>query len=261
MADFILRPAREEDREKIISIFTASFGDGEAFVRELLNVASLLPTACCAEMEGEVHSCMFAFHGLRHGNAEASYLYALCTEPAYRGLGMGRAVVEYSARCAVEKGADAVFLRAADSGLQSWYMSAMGAVPIAPCAPVSFHPGLAAEKAEVIGCAEYMALRGGEWHLPYCLLLAQDCIQRHFGGAFLRLGGDCLCAEKTESGILIREIWAKEPHKLLSAAGEFFGVDELFILREDPEGHPLLFMRANERCTPEYTSPMFLTLD
>ena len=64
MAEYILRPACEKDREKIIGIFQASFGDGEAFVRELLERSDLLNSACCAEMDGEVRSCMFAFHNI-----------------------------------------------------------------------------------------------------------------------------------------------------------------------------------------------------
>ncbi len=242
MADFVLRPACEKDREKIISIFTASFGDGEAFVRELTECADLISSACCAEMDGEVRSCMFAFHGIAHGSLRLSYLYALCTEPAYRGLGLGRAVTEYSALRARENGAQAVFLRAADARLQSWYMSVMGAAAAAPSAPVKVQPIASEVKAEEISAEEYMSLRRGSWLLPEKLLLAQDCVNRHFGGAFLRLGKDCLCAEKTESGILIREMFASDPAPVLAAAADHFAEKELYVLQSDADGKPLLFL-------------------
>lgn len=242
MAEFTLRPVREDDKEALIRIFSASFGDGEAFVRDLTDSSAMLPDACCAELDGEPRSCMFAFHGLSFGGVESSYLYALCTDPDYRSLGLGRAVVAYSARRAREKGARCVFLKAADRGLQQWYMSAMGAQSVSPCEAFPVRPAPSAEKALPISPLEYAALRRGPWQLPEKLLLAQDCINRHFGGAFLRLGGDCLCAEKTDRGILVRELCAEEPGAILSSAARYFGVRELMLLRPSPNGIPLLLL-------------------
>jgi len=212
-------------------------------------------------MDEEVRSCMFAFHGLHHGSLKASYLYGLCTENAYRGRGMGKAVVEFSARCAIEKGADAVFLRAADDSLRRWYISEMGALPAAPFSAFRIVPGTAAEKAKSISPQEYFSLRRGSWLLPPSLLLAQGCIHRHFGGDFLRLGNACLCAETSDKGILIRELSAEQPEKLLAAAAEHFGVRELYVLREDPDGTPLLFIKAQSIDSLTGLSPMPVTLD
>jgi len=240
MTEFALRPVRPADREELIKIFEASFGDGEAFVRELLS-PELLSSACCGEIEGRAKALMLAFHGQRWGGRTYSYLYALCTAPESRGLGLGKALAEYSVRRALELGADGAFLRAGDPGLQGWYES-MGALAAAPAAPAKLVPDTASEKAFEISARQYAAIRKGDWELTAELLEAQACIHRHYGGAFLRLGDDCLCAEKREYGVLIRELCASEPGPILAAAAEHFSVGELYILSPDADRVPSLYM-------------------
>ena len=260
MSDFIMRPLREEDREKAIEIFRASFGDGEAFVRELMALPGLLENGCCCEMDGEVCSCMFAFHGLTADGKKISYLYALCTSPKYRGRGMGSALTLYCAQRAYALGAEGVFLSPANESLLKWYRSSMDTRPFAPYSLVPHTPAPAEEKAKAISPWEFMLLRKSPWYLPSELILAEALIHRHFGGAFLRLGDDCLCAEIMDDGILVREISAKNEEKILSAAADYFGADKLFVLRRDAHGFPLLSVGNDGAALSDLSSPMPFTL-
>ncbi|MBR5490847.1 MAG: GNAT family N-acetyltransferase [Oscillospiraceae bacterium] len=260
MSDFLMRPLREEDREKAIEIFHASFGDGEAFVRELFSLPEFLKNGWGCETDGELCSCMFAFHGLATGGKKISYLYALCTHPRFRGRGMGAALTAYCTKKAQESGAEGVFLSAAGEGLLKWYSSTMDALPFAPFATEEYSPAPTKEKPLAISPWEYMLLRRGEWYLPSALILAQDCIHRHFGGAFLRLGEDCLCAEKTSEGILIREVCSENEETILSAAAAYFGAEKLFVLRKNPEGFPLLSLGSGAMLLSSVSAPMPFTL-
>ena len=260
MSDFTMRPLREEDREKAIEIFQASFGDGEAFIRELFALPGFLENGCGCEKDGELCSCMFSFHGLAIGGKKISYLYALCTSPEHRGHGMGSALTAYCTQRAYDLGAEGVFLSAADEGLLKWYSSALDAAPFAPYSVEEFTAAPSEEMATPISPREYMLLRRSEWQLPAELILAQDCIHRHFGGAFLRLGNDCLCAEKTSEGILIREVCAENEERLLSAACGYFEVEKLFVLRKNPDGFPLLSLGRGRMLLSSNSAPMPFTL-
>ena len=92
MADYILRSANGDDLQQTAEIWRASFGDRGDLVFDMLVRCGLLKNAVGAEVNGRLRSCMFIFDGLRVGDRRAAYLYALCTEPAFRGLGLGKAV-------------------------------------------------------------------------------------------------------------------------------------------------------------------------
>ena len=242
MEEFILRSAVERDREQIIKIWRESFGDSPGFIADILS-PGLFSTAVGAEAEGRLRSVMFSFDGLSAGGVKATYLFALCTEEAFRGRGLGRATAEYAARCAEARGAQAVLLRPADSGLERWYAEALGARTVARCTTETVRPALSGGgKAREISAEEYLRLRSSPWRLSEGMINAQDCVHRHFGGAFLAVGSSLLCCEKSGGRILVREIISDDPEIALGAAAEHFGAESLDLLRPSAEGNALMLL-------------------
>lgn len=263
MADFILRPAEKNDAEQIIKIWHSSFGDSEAYIHDTL-ACGLLGSAVVAEMGGLVRSCMFAFDGLAAGSIPAAYLFALCTDMSCRGLGLGRAVCAYAAEKAQERGAGAVFLRPADVGLEKWYADTFGAVAVSRSHVENFRPDLSlGEMAREIDAGEYFRLRNAAaWIIPETMLRAQNCIHRHWGGAFLACESGVVCAEKNACGLLVRELTAAKPEKALASAAAYFGVEELGILRTGGDGPPLMALPlAGGSPTLPEIPPLPFTLD
>ena len=132
MNDFTLRMAQKSDTADICRVWRLSFGDGEETVRSLLLDIGLLETAVVAESEGKVCSVMLGFDAVRFGEISAAYLYALCTDPAFRGRGMGKAVVRESAEAAFRRGAALSCLHPASASLAAWYERILGmrALPV-----------------------------------------------------------------------------------------------------------------------------------
>ena len=126
MDGFTLRMAEKADTADICRVWRLSFGDEAETVSSLLLDIGLLETAVVAEMEGRVRSVMLSFDGLRFGEVRAAYLYALCTDPACRGQGMGEAVVRQSAFAAFRRGAALACLHPASASLAAWYERIMG---------------------------------------------------------------------------------------------------------------------------------------
>ena len=242
MSDFILRPAAQADREQIIELWHRAFGDSREFISDMLG-CGLLESAVGAECEGTLRSVMFAFDGLEICGKRASYLLALCTQPEFRGRGMGKAVVGYAAAQAEKRGAELVFLRPADAGLERWYAENLGATVSARCKVKNYefhpHPQL---KARRISAGEYRALRMGGWSLNGDILEAQDCVHRHFGGAFLEFEGSLICAEGCGENLLVRELISREPERALEAAAGYFGTEKLALLCTGDEGTALMLL-------------------
>ncbi len=241
MAYFLLRPATKGDREQIIKIWQEAFGDSEDFIEAMLR-CGLMERAVGAEMNGALRCCMFAFDGLKIGGVPAAYLYALGTEKAYRGQGLGRAVTMFAAESAVERGAEAVFLRPGDEALERWYGRAMGAVAVARSREKVCRPALpSAKKARELSPEEYLHLRPTrDWEPGEQLIAAQAIVNRWYAGSFLEVDGSLVCAEDSGGRVLVREIISDAPEATLAAVAEYYGAEELHILVSSGEGLPLM---------------------
>ncbi len=263
MADFTLRPATENDAEKLISIWHDSFGDSEEFVREILFGCGLISTAVCAEAEDEVRSAMFAFDGLCVNGIKASYIYALCTEAAYRSRGLGRAVTAFAAESARARGAELVFLRPASVELENWYADVLGALPFGRSAAEKLRPNSPAPlRAVEISAEEYLRRRSAQpWQISETLIRAQQSVHRHYGGAFLSCGENLVCAEISADGLFIREVIGPDSDTAISAAAAYFGVEEAKILRRSESGLPLMCLSAH--CALKFAGipPLPFTID
>lgn len=233
MDPFLLRPACERDIPHMVSIWAGSFGDSEELTSALINGRALYRHAVVAEADGRAVGCMFAFDGLRFGGRNASYLYALCTRPDRRGLGIGSAVAKYAAAEAFRRGAGLTLLRPADAGLAAWH-EALGFVPLycAENAPLPPAPPAAAAVRE-ISAGEYLSRRGACLGVTEELIRAQETLFRFCGGAFLEVGGCLLCAEFDGRSVLIREADRTGPElaRIAAAAVRYFGAGRALLRR------------------------------
>ena len=263
MADFLLRPATEGDREQIIKIWQEAFGDGEGFIEAMLS-CGLMESAVGTEMDGALRCCMFAFDGLKIGGMPAAYLYALCTEKAYRGRGLGQAVTMYAAEAALTRGAEAVFLRPGDEALERWYSDVLGAVPTARGREQIFRPSLpAVKKARELSPEEYLRLRPArDWEPGARLMAAQGVVNRWYGGDFLEADGALVCAEYSCGRVLVREMISDTPEDTLAAVAEYFNAEELYILVSSGEGLPLMALPVGKAPPIPGATPLLpFTLD
>lgn len=263
MRDFILRPVEDKDLSRIVKIWSASFGDDEKFILALIKSCGLLSTGVCAEMDSAARSFMFAFDDLRIGGKKASYIYALCTEVSFRGIGIGRAVTAYAAQQAALRGAEIVFLFPADGSLEQWYSTALGAVPFGKSAfeateasPV-FSSGL-----REISPGEYLSLRSDSpWKVPLSLLKAQDAVHRCWGGGFFSLDKSLVSAEVRGERLYIREALGDDKETAIAAVAHKFGCRKLCLLSKSGTGRPLMFIPPFLPDNAEISCPMPFTLD
>jgi len=247
MSDFLLRPAKAEDTEQIVKIWQECFGDSADFIADMLR-CGILENAVGAEIGGKLRCVMFAFDSLRCGGVPASYLYALGTELNFRGKGLGRAVTDYAAHCAFERGAKAVFLRPGSEGLEKWYCDVIGARVVSRCGTETYCPDIStSEKAHELSPWEYFQRRPfAFWGVDENFILAQGVVNRYYGGSFLSAAGGILCAEERDGAVLVREVFSPDPEATLSAAAQWFSASELQLLCRSPEGTALLAMPGSE---------------
>ena len=244
MNKFFLRPTVEGDIEQIIKIWSEAFGDSEEFILSLKENCRLIQNGVCAECDGKGRAFMFSFDGLEFDGKAASYIYGLCTQPEYRQKGIGKALAIYAAQQAANRGAELVFLRPADKGLEAWYAATLNARPFAPIETKKIEPSLPAKfKANEISADEYFEKRLiTPWKLSAEILSAESIVHRFYGGAFLQCGECCVCAEKCGDGIYLREIVGGDSSHAFSAVAEKFGVKEVFVPQLSSEGIPLMFI-------------------
>lgn len=250
MENFLLRPACERDIPNMVDIWSESFGDCPELASAMVKSCGLYRHAVVAERGGQAVGCMFAFDGLDFGGRSTSYLYALCTHPEHRGLGIGSAVARFAAEEAFRRGAGAVLLRPADGGLAAWYET-LGFAPLyrAEYVPLATEdPGTAAVRE--ISAREYLSRRPSAPGVTEELLLAQETLFRFCGGAFLDVGGCCLCAETDGFSVLIREAGKSGP-ELARAAGaaiRHFGAGQALLRRRaaGAEGEDVLSVMTRD---------------
>ncbi|MGN1001493.1 MAG: GNAT family N-acetyltransferase [Oscillospiraceae bacterium] len=250
MGSFLLRPACEGDIPALVEIWAASFGDSRELAAALVRNRGLFRHGVTAEAGGQPVGCMFAFDDLGLGGQSLSYLYALCVHPEHRGRGIGAAATKYAAEEAFRRGAEAVLLRPADSGLAAWYET-LGFTPLCGGENVPLEaedPGPVPVRE--LSAGEYLRRRRSALGVTEELLLAQETLFRFGGGAFLEFDGRCLCAESDGGTVLIREaeMTGRELARAAGAVLRRFGARQALLRRraDAPEGEDLLSVMTRD---------------
>ena len=238
MNDLIFRYAGEKDLPSLRRIWSLSFGDSEALAEGILRDTGVLRYTVVAEEDGALCAMMAAFDGVRFGELNTSYLYALCTHPKHRGKGIGKALTLESTRRAFDRGCDAVCLHPANERLANWYGN-MGfqsvPAPLQAETPAADHP----LPLQPLSPEEYALLRS-VWvqAIPASLLHAQALLCEDSGGGFFaaEMEGQkvLFCAETDGSGLLLRELLCPglSPHPVAAAVAAALGAERA-VYRDD----------------------------
>ena len=134
MNQWQLRFWREGDLPALRALWADAFGDDEAYIRAFHELF-LRPGSCIvAQAEDQVVSAMYILEGPvlfppADTAMSAAYTYALATDPAWRGRGIGTAVYRACVRSALER-QDVVCVLPAERSLYDFYAGAAGARPV-----------------------------------------------------------------------------------------------------------------------------------
>ncbi len=219
-----IRFARKEDVPRLTALWQDAFGDSQDYIDRFFGLF-LHPDSClAAEVDGKLVSAMYLMDGPllfppSGRSLSTTYTYALATDPAYQGQGIGTAVYKACVDAALER-SDAACVLPAEKALYPFYERA------ASCKPVSqvrqavltrdqVAPGRA-EDAVSVSLGEYYLrrkaiLRGR----PYALMtrdmftLEQYQMQR-FGGGFISVDGDIAAVEMDGDACRVLELLAPE---------------------------------------------------
>ena len=137
-------------------VWKKAFGDTDEFL-DLFFSAAYAPDRCrCAAEDGRVQSVLYWFDCELEGR-KLAYIYAVATDPACRGRGLCRRVMEDTMEVLRRRGyAGAILLPQ-----EPWLIRMYGGMGFAPATTVTekwFPAGAAVEARQVDG-AEYAALR------------------------------------------------------------------------------------------------------
>jgi len=120
----VIRRARREDLPLLMELWEASFGDSRAYISFFFENRFSPRETFFYEEEGRPVSMLFLLNATvqcAQGHYAARYLYAACTEQAYRGRGLMRSLIDFAALAAAEEGADCIALVPASQSLFRYY--------------------------------------------------------------------------------------------------------------------------------------------
>ncbi len=238
MSDWELRPWRESDLAALRALWANAFGDDEEYIRTFHNLF-LRPGSCIvAQADGQAVSAMYILEGplLFPPNGTAlstAYTYALATDPAYRGRGIGTAVYRACVAASLER-QDAACVLPENESLYRFYADASGAKPASYIRQGAVSPealaGLRHGKAAPITPGEYFLrrkslLRG----MPYTVmsgsfLSMESYTMKRFGGGFFSVEGDIAAVEMDKDQCFVKELLAPggDWMEVLAAVAELF---------------------------------------
>ncbi len=222
MNQWQLRFWREGDLPALRALWADAFGDDEAYIRAFHELF-LRPGSCIvAQAEDQVVSAMYILEGPvlfppADTAMSAAYTYALATDPAWRGRGIGTAVYRACVRSALER-QDVVCVLPAERSLYDFYAGAAGARPVSYMREGTVQPealrGLARGRASSVSPGEYFLrrkslLRG----LPYTVLSGsfltmEAYTMRRYGGGFFSVEGDIAAVEMDGDVCRVKELLA-----------------------------------------------------
>ena len=224
MSDYILRPWQPEDRPWLKALWQEAFGDDEDYIETFWSLF-LKPGGCIvAEADGKVVSAMYIMDGPMLFPPDltalsAAYTFALATDPAYRGRGIGTAVYKACTAAALER-ADTACVLPAEPSLYPFYEKAAGCVPISYVREAVF----SRNELDLSGACAAASISVGEYYLrrksilrgsPYTVMpgeffaLESYHIQR-FGGGYLSVDGDVAAVEMDGDTCRIIELLSPE---------------------------------------------------
>lgn len=188
-----------EEIPQLLSLWKNVFGEYDGFWELFRNIA-FLPDHCrCITENGQVIAGLYWFD-CRCGKDKIAYVYAVVTDPAHRGRGLCRKLMEDVHALLKTRGYDSVMLVPADQGLREMYRK-LGYEDCTSVEKLSCAAGETAVEIRNVGTEEYAALR--REFLPENAVL-QEGLQLPFLAAQAQLfaGADFLLAAWLEGNAL-----------------------------------------------------------
>ena len=188
-----------EEIPQLLQLWKEVFGEYDGFWELFRNIA-FLPDHCrCITENGQVIAGLYWFD-CRCGKDKIAYVYAVVTDPAHRGRGLCRKLMEDVHTLLKARGYDSVMLVPADEGLREMYRK-LGYEDCTSVGKLSCAAGETAVEIHNVGTEEYAALR--RELLPENAVL-QEGLQLPFLAAQAQLfaGADFLLAAWLEGNTL-----------------------------------------------------------
>lgn len=238
MADFRLREFLPDDVPALISLWCTCFDDTESFVRAFFSALPEIGSGIVAECGGIPVSAAYTLNGQELVNGGKSrkvgYIYGVATDPRFRGLGIGGAVVRETARLSKKLGAEIISTLPAEESLYQWYEDLIGVkkrlcrekicTASKPCMAVS-----------EISTSEYATKREMLLHEKAHLRLSpasfefEGTLLQEYGGGFFSVGDGVAAAYIDGETALIRELIgtnACDYNKYAASVGAALGVSK-----------------------------------
>lgn len=177
------------------SLWKAAFGDTDAFLDIFFSTA-YSPRRCRCAMDGDQVAAALYWFDISWNNLPCAYIYAVATDPRYRGRGLCRALMDDTAGILTDRGYEGALLVPQDEGLRAMY-SKMGYLP-ATCLD-EFHCAASDHCISVqeLTAPEYAAYR--RIHLPAGSVIQEGKNLTFLSGIARFCKGDrCLAAVSRE---------------------------------------------------------------
>lgn len=236
MADFTIREYRAGDVPALSLLWRDVFGDPLGFTAEFYALLPDMGSAVVAEVDGKPVGAAHVLNGFELVGKKkkppvVGYLYAVMVAPAYRGLGIGKALTSDAARLAKKRESAFVCTLPADAPLYGWYHRLLGVECVLH--RQSFEAACQAlEPVMEMSATEYLlwreSLLAGMCYLrpsqPTVAFLRRFC--QFFGGGLFACGSGICTAELHGDVCLVKELITRTPADcavIAASVGHFLG--------------------------------------
>lgn len=249
MADYTIREYRAGDVPALSLLWRDVFGDPLGFTAEFYALLPDMGSAVVAEADGKLVGAAHVLNGFELVGKKkkppvVGYLYAVMVAPAYRGLGIGKALTSDAAQLAKKRESAFVCTLPADAPLYGWYHRILG-VECAlrrerretRCAPL--------EPVGELSATEYLLWREtllkGKCYLrpsqPTMEFMRRFC--RFFGGGLYACGSGICAAEMDGDLCVVKELITPVPEdceRIAASVGAQLGAKKCEYLLPAREG-------------------------
>ena len=253
MSEYTIREYRLTDIGAMKQLWCSVFGDSAELVDSFFSLLPDMGSAMVAEADGRVVGAAYALTGMELLSEEivrpiCGYIYAVAVESAYRGKGIGSALVKEAELLCRRREATIVCTLPAEEALYGWYRELLGfeCVLHRERHTVSC---LAAEAVMELSSSEYMLWREtmlrGTRHLhpssPTLEFQRQFC--KALGGGLYACGSGICSAYMDEGICTVTEIMSTVPedHDIIAASvGHALGAKEAIYFLPSISGEPYI---------------------
>ena len=110
----------ESQMDQLRNLWKAAFGDTDAFLDIFFSTA-YSPRRCRCAMDGDRVAAVLYWFDISWGGLPCAYIYAVATDPQYRGQGLCRGLMADTARILSDRGYEGALLVPQDEGLFTMY--------------------------------------------------------------------------------------------------------------------------------------------